>query len=80
MLKALFVLEIYKLLSWLFGYAEKRLDKKAKVNFKIYNVTIGQQIITIQILLNVSLSIFFLEKSYTKSGGDAYLWINSLKC
>ena len=35
MLKALFVLEIFTL----FGYAEKRLDKKDDVNFKIYDVT-----------------------------------------
>ena len=39
MLKALFVLVTFKLLSRLFGYVEKGLDKKAKVNFKIYNVT-----------------------------------------
>ena len=39
MLKALFVLEIFKFLPWLFGYVEKRLDKKTKVNFKIYGVT-----------------------------------------
>ena len=38
MLKALFVLEIFTFLSWLFGYVEKRLDKKAMVNFKIYDV------------------------------------------
>ena len=38
MLKALFVLEIFKLLFWLFGYAEKRFDEKAKVNFKICDV------------------------------------------
>ena len=35
MLKALFVLEIFTL----FGYVEKRLDKKVDVNFKIYDVT-----------------------------------------
>ena len=35
MLKAVFVLEIFTL----FGYVEKRLDKKADVNFKIYDVT-----------------------------------------
>ena len=34
--KALFVLKIFKSLSWLFGYASKRLDKKDKVNFKFY--------------------------------------------
>ena len=39
MLKALFVLEIHRFLFLLFGYVEKRLNKKAKVNFKIYDVT-----------------------------------------
>ena len=34
-LKSLFVLEIFTFLPWLFGYVEKRLDKKAMVNFKI---------------------------------------------
>ena len=38
-LKALFVLDIFTFLSWVFGYVEKRLDKKAMVNFKIYDVT-----------------------------------------
>ena len=38
-LKALFVVDIFKFLSWLSGYVEKRLDKKAMVNFKIYDVT-----------------------------------------
>ena len=36
-LKALFVLEIFKFLFRTFGYVGKRLDKKAKVNFKIYD-------------------------------------------
>ena len=35
MLKALFVLEIYMFLSWLFTYVEKRFDEKAKVDCKI---------------------------------------------
>ena len=39
MLKALFLLEIFNFLSLLFVYVEKRLDKKGKVNFKIYDVT-----------------------------------------
>ena len=39
LLKALFVIEILKMLSWLFGYVEKRRDNKAKVNFKIYDAT-----------------------------------------
>ena len=39
MFKALLVFEIFTFLAWLFGYVEKRLDKKAKVNLKIYDVT-----------------------------------------
>ena len=39
MLKALFVLEIFKFLSWVFGYVEKQLDKKVKAYSKIYDVT-----------------------------------------
>ena len=31
--KALFVLKIFKFLSWLFGHLAKLLDKKDKVNF-----------------------------------------------
>ena len=38
MLKVLLVLEIFTFLSWIFRYVQKQLDKKAKVNFKIYNV------------------------------------------
>ena len=39
--KALFVLEIFTFLSWLFGYfgyVKNRLDKIAMVNFKIYDI------------------------------------------
>ena len=39
MLKSLFVLEMVTVLSCDFGYVEKWLDKKAMVNFKIYDVT-----------------------------------------
>ena len=38
-LKTLFVLNIFKFLSWLFGLAEKKFDFKDKINFKIYDVT-----------------------------------------
>ena len=38
-LKALFFLEIFTFLSWLFGYLENRLDLKAMVNFKNFDVT-----------------------------------------
>ena len=37
--KALFVVKIFKFLSWLFGDVAKWLDKKKKVNFKYYGVT-----------------------------------------
>ena len=40
MLKALFVLEIFKLLFWYYGYVEKRLDKKAKV-VRVVNIILG---------------------------------------
>ena len=39
MLKALYVLEIFTLLSQRFGYVENQFDKKVKVNFEIYDVT-----------------------------------------
>ena len=40
MFKALFVLEIFTFLSSLFGInIEKRLDKKAMVDYKVYDVT-----------------------------------------
>ena len=53
MLKALFVLEIFSFLYWFLRYVEKWFDKKAEVNFKIYDVSDGEQIITIHILSNI---------------------------
>ena len=38
-LEAFFILEIFRFLSWLFGFVEKGLDKKVKVSFNIYDVT-----------------------------------------
>ena len=38
MLKALFVLEMFKFLSWLYGFV-KRLHRKAKINFEIHDIT-----------------------------------------
>ena len=38
-LKALFITEINKFLFSVFSLVRKWLDKKAKVNFKIYDVT-----------------------------------------
>ena len=51
MLNVLFVLEMLTFLSCLFGYIAKRLDKKAMINFKIYDVT--DWITTMLILLNI---------------------------
>lgn len=31
--------KIFEVLSLLFGYLEKELDKKAKVNFETYDIT-----------------------------------------
>ena len=39
MSKAFFILKIFTILSWLFGYEGKRIAQKAKVNFIIYDVT-----------------------------------------
>ena len=39
MLKALFILKTFNFCPDFFGHVGKRRDKKAKINFKIYNVT-----------------------------------------
>ena len=54
MLKALSVHEIFIFLSRLFAYVEKQLDKRAKVNFEIFDVTDWKQIVTIHTLPNIS--------------------------
>ena len=38
-LKAFFVLKMFKFMCSLFVHAEKQLDLKGKVDFKIYNIT-----------------------------------------
>ena len=38
--KALFVLKIFKFLSFIFWLCKKRLDKKDKVNFKFHDITV----------------------------------------
>ena len=50
-LKALFVLKMSKFLPWFFLHVWKRLDKKANVNFKIWDFTdcqISQEVKTIR--------------------------------
>ena len=87
MLKTLFVLEIFTFLSLLFGYVEKQLDKKAMVNFKIFDVTEwetnnnniyqanisrsrGNQTMKFDQLTECNMRNIFLQKSYTKYGGE----------
>ena len=54
-LKNPFVFKIFKFLSWFFDHIGKRLDKKAKVDFKFYDVTSWlTNNITIHILPNTS--------------------------
>ena len=52
-LKALFVLKIFQFFSWLFSHAEKQLDYKGKINFKIIMSYPGKQAIAIHILPNI---------------------------
>ena len=56
MLKNCFILKIFKFLSYLFGHEGNQLVKKAKVKFKIYDVTDWEKVITIAILSNISRS------------------------
>ena len=56
MLKALFVLEVFQILSWGFGHVKKWLDKKVKVNFKIYDVIDWQQVIAMHMMSGISRS------------------------
>ena len=88
MLKALLVFEMLTVLSWLFVYVRKllfRFVKKAKINFKIYDVTDRTKHYNAH-LLNIPWSICnqiwnlfskhniwnaSLEKSYTKCIGKA---------
>ena len=54
-LKLPFVLEIFTFLSWLLGYAEKQLDKKARLNLKfIMTSKTAQPIITVHIYCSTS--------------------------
>ena len=76
MLNALFVLEIIIFLSRLFGYLEKRLDKKAVISFNIYNVTdwttnnynthITQYLKKFEQFMRYSMRNIFLQKSCKK--------------
>ena len=55
-LKALLFLRYLNFCFDFFGHMVERLDKKFKVNLKIYDVTTWLQTITIHILFNISRS------------------------
>ena len=55
-LKVLFVLKIFKVLSWVLGDSEKRLDHKDNVNFKAYDVTTWETNNWKTLLPNISIS------------------------
>ena len=38
-IKALFILKVFKFLSLIFGHVEKQFDKETKFNFELYGVT-----------------------------------------
>ena len=56
MWRALFVLEVFTFLSCLFGYVEKRLEKKLRLISQFMTSLTGQQIIKIHIFPNISTS------------------------
>ena len=49
-----------------FGHAEKRLDKKAKVSFKIMTLQTRQKIVTIHILFYISRSIGKKKRKFSQ--------------
>ena len=56
MLKALFTLEIFEFLPWIFSHVEKRLDKITRLILQFMTSQTGNQIIVIHILHNISAS------------------------
>ena len=53
-LKSFFVLKIFKFLSSIFGYLEKQVDQKDKVNVKFYDVITWETDIAIHTLPSIS--------------------------
>ena len=82
-LKVLFVLKISKFLSWLFGHVSKRLIKKVRlisifmtsqtiVKHILHNISRskGNQAMKFGQLIECNKRTIFLEKPYTKCGGE----------
>ena len=73
--KALFVLKIFRFLSWLFGHVTNGLTRKISLISKFMVSQPGKQTIVIHILPNISRRKgnqrnIFLEKLYIKWGGE----------
>ena len=87
--KALSILKVFKFLSWLFGHIAEQVDNENKVNFKFCDVTAwltivlhilcnmsrikGNQTMKFGQLIECNMRNIFLEKSYTKYGGETIL-------
>ena len=57
----------------MFGHVVKRFQKKANINFKIYDVQTrskGNRTMKFDQLIECNMRNIFLEKWYTKCGGD----------
>ena len=88
MLKTFSHLEIFTFLSWPFGYVEKRLDKKIKVNSKLYDDTMhilssisrsnGNQAIKFGQLVEHNIGNIFLQKSCRKWGRETSCFLKKL--
>ena len=80
MLKALFILEIFVFLPRPFGFV-KKLDQKAKINFKIYVIHVLSNMSRSKVyqtmkfgqLIEDKIIYIFLGKSHTKCGREASL-------
>lgn len=67
MLKAFFVLEIIAILYKLFGFVEKRLNKKAMIISKFITSQTGQRLITTHMLPNMSRNKIKYEKCFSST-------------
>ena len=76
-LKALFILKIFKFLSWLFGHVEERLDYEEKVNFEMYSFTTwltpgkDHQTMKFSQLIEYCIRNIFLGNSYKQCSAEA---------
>ena len=70
-LKALFDLEVFQILFWIFGHVGKWLNKKAKVKFMMSQI--GWQTITIHVSSDISRSKHSQISKYSKVSENIFL-------